>query len=299
METAIFKEITAALLPDDALTLVKFLDQNKFPKLHGYYEVLYDEDKASIDTELSKIVMYFSAEDNEADIRLEIILSVLGIESVVREEKNITRNEYLENYKKHYTSFLISKHIMIVPSWEKQQFENQKNSSQLFLYLDPGLAFGTGLHPTTRLCMEYLDENPPKKLNVIDAGCGSGILSFGALLLGAEEVLAFDVDGNAVLAVENNFELNAFNRNRMTLMRGGFDLNEFLEYPADILLGNLTASVILSNKKRIDEGKYSQMMLSGILEEKKEEVISAFQTNWECSFQNHLDGWSLIVFNRK
>ena len=298
MDTNVYREISLLLRKDDALSLVIMLDQNAFHGLCGYYEVLFDETKSNLNSDFTTVVLFFQSDDSEAGIRIEIFLAALGIEAISQSEKQVSRTEYLEAYKKHYTSFDITERIKIVPSWEKEKIITGSESDKIYLYLDPGLAFGTGLHPTSKLCLGYMDENPPAGLRIIDAGCGSGILSIGAILLGAEEVFAFDIDGNSILAVRNNLELNSGVDKKIILKKGGFDLKEFTEYPADILLGNLTASILLTNRNYINQGKYNKMILSGILSEKEEEVIEAFQDKWKNVYRSGLDGWSILVFDR-
>lgn len=294
----LYLEISLELSSEDAFTLVQALDEGKLPDLCGYFEVLYDEKSVHKLSGFSQLMLYFSHSDTTARIRIEILLAVLGIEKSNIQERALSKTDYLEAYKKHYHSFDITNRLTIVPSWEKDQTQlDEKN--RIALYLDPGLAFGTGLHPTTKLCLQYLDENMQEGAVVIDAGCGSGILGIGALLLGAREVFGFDIDGNSIIAVKNNLELNPQLEDKFTIKQGGFDSEDFAQYSADFMIGNITAAVIKSNKDRIQNGHFPFMILSGILEEYTDEVISVFSDKWSLKDSRSLDGWSLLAMTRK
>lgn len=295
----LYKEVALTVSKEDAQLLGLYFDEGKLPELNGYYEVLYTENREKSDDSTS-LVLYFSADDAAVRLKLELFLTALGIDTYKIDEKEIESRDYLESYKQHYHAFSLSERIRIVPSWEKTD-ENEKavaQARQIPLYLDPGLAFGTGLHPTTALCMEFLDRAITSETRLIDAGCGSGILSIGALLLGCREVFAFDIDGNAKLAVEHNLEINPSVRERFTFRKGGFDLPEFTEYRADLLVANITASTILTNRERIHAGRYDTMFLSGILSEKGDEIVAAFP-EWTLMDRKERDGWIVMSFQRR
>ncbi|MCB1322680.1 MAG: 50S ribosomal protein L11 methyltransferase, partial [Leptospiraceae bacterium] len=172
----------------------------------------------------------------------------------------------------------------------------------LALYLDPGLAFGTGKHPTTELCLQFLDDLKPNGMRIVDAGAGSGILSLGALLLGARSVFAFDIDGNALTAMRQNLRMNCppLVEGQLSAHHGGFDLPELereLEH-ADLLLGNITAGVILQNQNVIMSGSHRRMALSGILSEQSDRVVEAFQPAWRLNRMLTNDGWVLLDMER-
>ena len=311
----IYREIEVELPADDSLPFVQVLDEGlALPDLSGYYEVLYDETRPrenEADGDRTRIVLYFPIHAELAVAQIELVLEALGLEDVRLNEKRIARKDYLEAYKQYYEPFQISPRLVIVPSWDRGSERETalvaqaatSLSSVLSLYLDPGLAFGTGKHPTTQLCLEYLDaafadpQRAPRHL--IDAGAGSGILALGALLFGAESVYAFDIDGNSAVACRQNLELNAV-QGELVFEHGGFDLPGLAERPADLLLGNLTAAVLLQNQAFIDASQARRMILSGILSEQQERVIEALtSTHWDFCSGQESDGWVLLEFEAR
>ncbi|HSG70644.1 MAG TPA: 50S ribosomal protein L11 methyltransferase, partial [Planctomycetaceae bacterium] len=309
----IYREIEVELPSDDSLPFVQVLDEGlALPDLSGYYEVLYDETRpreSEADGDRTRIVLYFPIHAELAVAQIELVLEALGLDDYRLNEKRIARKDYLEAYKQYYEPFQISPRLVIVPSWDRgseREAAARKAAGEtgvLSLYLDPGLAFGTGKHPTTQLCLEYLDEafaspdRAPRRL--IDAGAGSGILALGALLFGAESVYAFDIDGNATVACRQNLELNAVS-GELIFEHGGFDLPGLAERPADLLLGNLTAAVLLQNQAFVDASQARRMILSGILTEQQDRVVEAFtSTHWDFCSGRESDGWVLLEFEAR
>lgn len=307
----IYREIHVSLEKDLAMDLTIALDADKLPHLIGYYELLYQEGKYS---ERSTIVLYFQGNDLESRWQVELFLMAefnLDINDYTIEEVILEKEDYLLQYKNHYHSFQISERIIIVPSWEKPEYTKSKSSLEIgksssspeivkdiYLYLDPGLAFGTGQHATTRLCLSWLDRNFEKGSRVIDAGCGSGILAIGCVLLGAEKVIAFDVDGNAVKATDQNARLNSGVRDKLEIHEGGFDIAALKTFKADLLIANITANIIIPAKQHIDSANHRRMILSGVLEEAKDQVISQFENGWKLQSLASEDGWCLLEFER-
>ncbi len=151
------------------------------------------------------------------------------------------------------------------------------------LRLDPGLAFGTGTHPTTRLCLQWLDGADLKDKRVIDYGCGSGVLAVAAALLGAREVLAYDIDPQALTATAENARANQV-QDRITLVEPGSPP----ESPADIVLANILASTLISLQPAICAlvAADGELVLSGILAEQAQDVIAAYRTQFLLNPEN-------------
>lgn len=296
----LFQEIELELSREAAQDVTILLDEGEIlPGLSGYYEVLYDEERIGQDR--TSLLLYFPLGEELHDVKIELLMASLGIQDYEIRKKSVSRRAYLEAYKKYYTAFPVSKRIVIIPSWEKGTERERPGleEGKLPLYLDPGLAFGTGQHPTTRLCLEYLDEHVTPGMRIIDAGCGSGILGIGALRLGAGYVFAFDVDGNAVTAVRQNLQLNDRMAGRMDVVQGGFELPSFVECEADLLLANITQKIIFANEKRIREGRYPRMVLSGILSEGRDDVVARFADGWRLLGESELEGWIRLEFERE
>lgn len=296
----LFIEIELELSRDDGQTLTAILDDSPvLPNLTGYYEILYDEKRAG--SENTSLILYFPQTETVATLNLELLLSALSIETYQLNQKSIQKKDYLEAYKEYYKPFSISDRLVIVPSWDKGTAREAELliENRIPLYLDPGLAFGTGMHPTTRLCLQYLDSHIRGGEKIIDAGCGSGILAIGALILGAREVYAFDIDGNAVTAVRQNQQLNVDRAENIILEQGGFSLTGYLQYEADLFIGNLTRNILFYNREYINKGKFNHMILSGILAERSDEVAEEFSPHWDLISSGKDDGWSLLEMVRK
>ncbi len=162
------------------------------------------------------------------------------------------------------------------------------------LYLDPGMAFGTGTHPTTSLCLTWLDKNPPLNLNVIDYGCGSGVLALAADKLGATKVTGTDIDPLAIIASEQNAQRNQANID--------FELvDSFNTVAVELLLANILAGPLKELSAEFDGLLLSQgrLVLSGLLNNQAIELI-AFYTDigFKLLEQHDLDEWSLLCFQK-
>lgn len=168
-------------------------------------------------------------------------------------------------------------HLFIYPTW----IPAPENSNAVIVRLDPGLAFGTGTHPTTALCLEWLDQHPPQDLRVVDYGCGSGILTLAALKLGARHVFAVDYDPQALTSTMNNAKTNHLTESQCTLAAP-----ETLSMPdkADLILANILADPIIALMPTFAEllKCHGQIVLSGLLQHQTDAVI-AHMSPW---FQN-------------
>jgi len=158
--------------------------------------------------------------------------------------------------------------------WVCPTGQEQHEPGTVCLILDPGLAFGTGTHPTTALCLEWLASHDLTGKTVIDYGCGSGILAVAAVLLGAKEAHAVDIDPQAITATQDNAIKNSVqNKIRCYLPE------QFSAFEADIVLANILAKPLIEMSTQISSlvSQGGDLVLSGILEEQAESVISAYQ----------------------
>jgi ribosomal protein L11 methyltransferase len=192
--------------------------------------------------------------------------------------KSVEDSEWKDNWKAYFKPAKITDKIVIKPTWE----DYEKSDDELVIEIDPGMAFGTGTHPTTSLCVKFLERySEPGKNDVLDVGCGSGILAIASALLGAKEVLAVDIDPVAVEVSKENVELNQLSH-IIEVMEG--DLTKGLRQKADIAVANLMADLVKLLSKDVAahlKGK-SIYISSGILIEKQEEVVAAIE---ECGFR--------------
>ena len=154
--------------------------------------------------------------------------------------RSLEDQDWVRNYQKNFTSILYGSKLRVIPTWDDEIY----SEGEQILTLDPGLAFGSGTHETTHLCMEYVDANPPLELDVIDYGCGSGILSIAAALLGAKRVFSIDHDPQAILATEENAKRN-------NVLEKIFISNKYenITWKADLILANIFCNVLIEIKQ--------------------------------------------------
>lgn len=182
--------------------------------------------------------------------------------------RNVNDEDWKDNWKEYFKPEKITDRIVIKPSWEKYE----KKDGEIVIEIDPGAAFGTGKHPTTTMCIKALEKYiVPGESDVLDVGCGSGILSIAAGLLGARDVLGIDIDPLAVTVSKENV---AFNKLESTIRIIEGDLTKGVDYKADIVAANLMADlvVILAKDVRRHMKPGGLYVSSGILAEKKDEV---------------------------
>lgn len=180
--------------------------------------------------------------------------------------------------------------ILIVPSWHADQMPSTPEPGRIAIQLDPGLAFGTGSHPTTHLCLEWLADCLPVGATVLDYGCGSGILAIAASMLGAGSTFGVDIDEQAVQSTRDNAQVNKVELQAMLpdgLSDGQFDVvvANILSNPLKVLAPMLAA--------RVRTG--GQLILSGVLERQAEEVALAYAPWLPMSVWQARDGWVCLA----
>jgi ribosomal protein L11 methyltransferase len=183
----------------------------------------------------------------------------------------VNEEEWATAWKKYYNPVKISERFTIVPTWETYE---KVSTDELIIELDPGMAFGTGTHPTTVMCIQALEKTVKKGDAVIDVGTGSGVLSITAALLEANEIRAYDLDEVAVRQAQLNVKLNKVSQT-VTVSQNNL-LNE-VTAPADVIVANILAEIIL----RFVEDAYNLVkpggyyITSGIIQPKKQDVKDA------------------------
>jgi ribosomal protein L11 methyltransferase len=170
------------------------------------------------------------------------------------------------------------------------------NLQPVFLDLDPGLAFGTGTHPTTRLCLEWLDAAELRDMNLIDYGCGSGILALAALKLGAASALAVDIDDQALIATAENAARNQV-RDRLQVHA----VSSMPRKPAQVLLANILAEPLLTLAEELSSlvVPTGSIVLSGLLQAQAEEVATRYQPWFDIAPVVAYDGWARLDGRRR
>ncbi len=203
--------------------------------------------------------------------------------------RDVPDEDWVRLTQSQFDPIHIGEKIWIVPSWHEV---NEKDS--IILELDPGLAFGTGSHPTTRLCLEWLEQNAKLGKSVLDYGCGSGILAIAAVKLGIKDVVGVDIDPQSIIATNENAERNA-TPIRCWLPDEFEAAQKGVRY--DIVIANILAgplqTLVPVLTSRIGANGY--MILSGILESQADDVIAAYAPHIQLSVWKKQDGWVALA----
>ena len=219
----------------------------------------------------------------------------LGLNKVTISEVN--EEEWATAWKKYYNPVKISEKFTIVPTWEIYE---PVSSDELIIELDPGMAFGTGTHPTTVMCIQALEKTVRPGDRVIDVGTGSGVLSIAAAMLGAEDVRAYDLDEVAVTSAKLNIKLNKVNASVVVAQNNLLDGVE--ENSADVIVANILAEVILrfTNDVAHVVKPGGSFIASGIIQPKKDLVKDALiDSGFEIVETILMEDWVAIIAKRK
>lgn len=212
---------------------------------------------------------------------------------------NVKEEDWANNWKKYYKPFRVGKSLIIKPSWE----DVEPKDGDRILEIDPASTFGTGQHHTTKMVMETLEDFVSGGERVLDLGCGSGILSIAALLLGAREVTICDIFENAVKTASENIEKNkftSFNAYCGNIIEDKA-LREKIGGGYDVICANIVADVIIAMSPLFegflnDGGK---LMVSGVIDERVDEVTAALSENgWKVVNAKNEEGWNCILLER-
>lgn len=204
--------------------------------------------------------------------------------------------DWVNNWKQYFHPMPIGKKLLIRPIWENAYDAGGRK----VLNIEPGLAFGTGSHPTTKLCLETLEDYINGDSNVLDIGCGSGILSIASLLLGAKSAFGVDIDKLAVKTALANAEENGFRPPVFNAVEG--NLSDKVNGKYNIIVANIVADIIMEFNRQVGEfledgGVY---ITGGIIDSRKDEVIASFaQNGFEIILNREEKGWNVFVCKKK
>jgi len=191
----------------------------------------------------------------------------------------------------------IGERLLITPSWHAEAAQAPINRGRLCIELDPGLAFGTGSHPTTRLCLEWLEHHIHGGESVIDYGCGSGILAIAAARLGAQSVIAIDIDAQALISTQSNAQANP-PTDQVIEIRSTEDPRP---EAVDVVVANILSMPLkLLAPVLIDLVQVGgTLVLSGVLERQADEVASAYAPRIPLAVVAERDGWVCLAGHRQ
>lgn len=248
---------------------------------------LIDEALLAKDRSHAIIHIYISPEDNPAEAIsfLEERLQACGIPYAV-EQADCAMDDWLNNWKKYFKPIPVGEKLLIRPIWE-EDFDSQ---GRVVLNLEPGLAFGTGTHETTRLCLELIERYLSPRSKLLDVGCGSGILSVAGLLLGAGEAVGIDIDPLAVKTAGENARLNGVEE-RFTGICG--DLASKVSGQFQLVAANIVADVVIQLTQDVPRflapgGVY---IISGIIDTREEDVLAALAGRFTVIERKEERGW--------
>ncbi|AMY04658.1 50S ribosomal protein L11 methyltransferase [Staphylococcus condimenti] len=258
---------------------------------------IYELDPSDYPDTGVRIKAYFNEIDYSEELKNIILSNVRALENLDENifnynEQTIKESDWENEWKNYFHPFKASKNFTIVPSWETYQKESD---SELCIELDPGMAFGTGDHPTTSMCLNAIEQYVKSTDTVIDVGTGSGILSIACHLLGVKHIKAVDLDELAVRVAKENFEKNSC-EDAIETTTGNLLKGETNKY--DVVIANILAHII----EEMIEDAYNTLneegrfITSGIIEEKSDEIIGHMKrVGFNIISINHDNGWVCIV----
>ena len=252
---------------------------------------LIDEELLAKNRETARIHIYISPEDNpaEATAFLEERFRAENINFKILTDK-CDVEACLDNWKKYFYPIEIGEKLLVRPVWR----EDYDPKGRTVLHLEPGIAFGTGTHETTRLCLEALEKYVSDGAAVLDVGCGSGILAVASLLLGAKSAIGIDIDELAVKSSIENAERNGVS-DRYTAIHG--NLADEVTGTYDIITANIVADAIIMLSGDIEKHMHKDTVyiMSGIIDSRLEDVLSALPKTLKIIETRTDKGWYCLV----
>ena len=286
---------------DDEQDFQSFLENN-----HQYWDYVDEDLEASMKGK-SRITFYLQADDEGFAKLGQLRTALQGFKeahagkygTLLMTMENLQDADWENNWKQYYKPMEIGERLLVIPEWEQENVKGQaKYAGKVPLILEPGLTFGTGSHATTRLCLTALEQHITGGQTVLDLGCGSGILSIAALLLGADRAVACDIDEKCMDVAYENAALNGVGRDRYTVRWGDVVTDQALRQelggPYDVVVANIVADVIkaLASTVRplVKEGGI--FLCSGIIDDRAEEVAQCLRDNgWTIAEARSSEGW--------
>ena len=285
--------VTGVMIDDEA-DFKEFLEHNR-----QYWDYV-DEVLLREKTGVSRVTFYLERNEAALDVIARVRMAMSDLKKARPEcgpllltIDNVADADWENNWKRFYKPMEIGERLLVVPQWEEA-----RDDGRVKLVLNPGLTFGTGSHATTRLCLQALDKYIRGGEKILDLGCGSGILSIAALVLGAKEAFACDIDEKCVDVAYENAALNGVGRDRYTVRWGDVLTDKALQAEFgggyDMVVANIVADVImgLSDKVRPFLKEGGLFLCSGIIDDRAEEVFTKLRADgWTVIEQHDSEGW--------
>ena len=303
--TTLAEEIVSSMLMDLGIQGVQIEDKvplTKEDKEQMFVDILPD---IPADDGTAYLTFYLDEEEDKGTLLLNIrkeldkMRAYLDVGACVIEESQTEDVDWVNNWKQYFHQFYIDD-ILVIPSWEKVE---EKDSDKLVIHIDPGTAFGTGMHETTQLCIRQLKKYVKDDTMILDVGCGSGILGMLALKFGARYSVGTDLDPCAIDATHENMEVNGIRKDQYEVMIGNIIDDKAVQDKAgygkyDIVAANILADVLVPlTPVIVNQMKPGGIYItSGIIEDKEETVAQAVKAaGLEVLEVNHQGEWVSVT----
>lgn len=260
-----------------------------------------DEGEVAPVPETFSVRTYIPKDDSTDERRANIEIGVKLINHLhpiePLKETEIKDEDWETNWKQYFHPIRVGRKLVICPTWQ----EHASLRDDVIIFLDPGMAFGTGHHPTTRMCMELLEDTIVGGEKIIDLGCGSGILSVTAVKLGALSSIGFEIENNASKVAKENCVLNGVDES-VEVFNSTLPDNRYSEGDFDLALANISAKVIIELADHLTKGLRSggKLILSGVLENALEDVRDVFEPLGVVFEKVMIDSdWTAVLATKK
>ena len=291
----------------DTFTTDDFSDLEQVLSQGGIFYDYIDDELLELQGSIPVIHAFLTPDEEGEKICAQVISALTSLKADNPEYKSLVWNrdsvkdeDWENNWKEFFKPFPVGSRLFVKPTWESVSQEDTKG--RLIIEIDPSSSFGTGTHATTKLCLEKLEKLNTENAHVLDMGCGSGILSIGALLLGAKDAVAVDIDEVASRIARENLDSNGFLSPRSTVLCGNAledkALVEKIGTGYDIICANIVAGIIIEMSPLfhsvLKSGAY--LIASGIISERCNEVKDALEKNGFSIIEtDDEDDWSVIL----
>lgn len=290
-------EICAVMtMVDQGLMIEDYSDVTE--GLNAMYGELLDESIVNADKERVAVSVFISEEKNyaEAVTFLRDRFSLLGLD-VVTEVIGVDEDDWADAWKQYYKPVKCGQKIVIVPMWEKYDAEDD----EVIIKMDPGMAFGTGTHETTRLCLAMMEKHMTPDMTVMDMGTGSGILAIYAAKIGAEKIDAYDIDPVAVRVAKENFVANGVEDKIYCTVSDLMQNADKTREKYDFVCANIVADIVIRLSECMGDyvKKDGLCAVSGIIEPQAERVKKAVsEKGFVLIDETKENDWCAFVFKR-